>query len=236
MKSRVLGDWKIVLAALAFAPLLAMLSIGTAQAQLSVSEMVVDMTAPDDRKDLIVTNTGDDTMYVAVEIKEFINPGMPNQSEIAHRTPDETGLLVSPSRMVLGAGERAVVRMAVIERPDAADRVFQVTVKPVLGEEEVQTTMIRLLVAYGVLVIVRPEDLNPNISVQRNGQTLFVENHGNTMVELAHGKQCDAGGTICSDLPSKRVYPGGTWQVELAYDTPAEYRVSSGGETEVRQY
>ena len=236
MKSRVRGDWKIGVVALALASLFATMPAGMAQAQLAVSEMVVDMTAPDDRKDLIVTNTGDDTMYVAVEIKEFINPGMPDQTEIAHRTPDETGLLVSPSKMVLGAGERAVVRMAVIERPDAADRVFQVTVKPVLGDEETQTTMIRLLVAYGVLVIVRPEDLNPNISVQRNGQTLFVENNGNTMVELAHGKQCDASGAICSDLPSKRVYPGGTWQVELTHDTPAEYRVSSGGETEVRTY
>ena len=236
MKSRVFAGWRIALTAFAFACLLAMTPFQDARAQLAVSEMIVDMASPDDRRDLVVTNTGDETMYVVVEITEFINPGMFNQSEIQHRTPDETGLLVSPSKMVLGAGERAVVRMAVIERPDGADRVFQVTVKPVLAEGEVETTMIRMLVAYGVLVIVRPEELMPDFAVQRNGQMLFVENSGNTMIEFAYGQQCDAGGNSCFDLPSKRVYPGGTWQVELAYDTPAKYRVTSGGDTEVREY
>ncbi|MEM7121949.1 MAG: fimbria/pilus periplasmic chaperone [Pseudomonadota bacterium] len=237
MKSRVLGDWKIALAALAFAAMaLAAMPMGSAQAQLSVSEMIVDMSAPDNRRDLTVTNNGDETMYVAVEIKEFINPGMPDQTEIEHRSPEDTGLLVSPSKMVLGAGERAVVRMAVIERPDAGDRVFQVTVKPVLGEEDTQTTMIRMLIAYGVLVIVRPEELMPEFNVQRSGQMLLIENSGNTMVEFAYGQQCDTAGNGCVELPSKRVYPGGTWQVDLAYDTPAEYRVTSGGETEVRTY
>ncbi len=214
----------------------AMANVPHAEAQLTVSEMIVDMVAPDDRHDLLVGNSGDETMYVAVEITELINPGMPNQTKVVHHSPAEAGILLSPNRLVLGGGERAVIRMAVIDRPDSIDRVFQVTVKPVLGEQEDDESVIRLLIAYGVLVIVRPEELMPDLVVERQGRSLSAENQGNTMVQLGYGRQCNEAGEECTDLPTKRVYPGGNWQVELTYETPVEFSITSGGETTVREF
>ena len=215
---------------------IAMIGMPQADAQIAVSEMIVDMVSPDDRHDIIVGNTGDETVYVAVEINELINPGMPDQTEINHRSPAESGILVSPNKLVLGAGERAVVRMAVIDRPDTIDRVYQVIVTPVLGEQEQDETVIRLLVAYGVLVIVRPEELMPDLVIERQGRLLTAENHGNTMVQLGYGRQCNSLGEECTDLPTKRVYPGGSWQVELSYETPVQFSVTTGGETTVREF
>ena len=51
-----------------------------AQAQISVSEMVVDVPPDRPLHDLVVGNVGDDIASVQVEVIEILDPGTPEQS------------------------------------------------------------------------------------------------------------------------------------------------------------
>jgi len=80
---------------------------------------VIDFTsARPARDDLEITNSADEILYVSVEPAEILNPGGPEERRVANPNPRELGLLISPNRLVLGPGERKVVRVSLLERPE----------------------------------------------------------------------------------------------------------------------
>ena len=109
------------------AALLLLTFLGTfalpAQAQISVSEMVVDIPPGRPLHDMIVGNVGDDIAYVQVDVIEIIDPGTPEQSFVEGQNANEAGLLTTPNRLVLNPGDRALVRIAPIKI--ALDAVFK---------------------------------------------------------------------------------------------------------------
>lgn len=202
-----------------------------ADAQISVSEMVVDIMPDRPLHDLVVGNAGDEVAYVEVEVIEIVNPGTPEQTFIEGRAPAESGLLATPNRLVLNPGERALVRIAPVSRLPDRDRVYWVRVRPVVGAIESETSVIHVLFGYDVLTIVRPPTVEVAYSVERIGTTIRAVNHGNTMVELAYGEQCDAEGVNCVEAPGKRLYAGLEWSAELTRDAPVQYTVTEVDET-----
>jgi len=52
---------------------------------------------------------------VSVAPTEIVNPGRPDERRVAHPDPRQLGLLVSPNRLVLGPGEREIVRLSLLE-------------------------------------------------------------------------------------------------------------------------
>jgi P pilus assembly chaperone PapD len=114
------------------------------------------------------------------------------------------------------------------------ERVYRVTVKPVVGGIESEESGLKVLVGYDVLVLVRPAQSNPNVTASRSGQRLSFSNSGNVSVELINGRQCNSG--QCTELPGKRLYPGASWTVELNSDSPAEYTLRSPGRSDRRVY
>jgi hypothetical protein len=119
------------------------------------------------------------------------------------------------------------MRVAVIGAQADMEKVYRITVKPVTGPVTSDTTGLKLLVGYDLLVLVRPTAIRQDIGVARQGQKLVLTNRGNASVELADGKQCDQNGRDCKPLPSKRLYAGASWEQELPRTTPVEYQVGS---------
>ena len=200
--------------------MLAVLASTPAAAQISVSEMVVDLKPDQPLHDLVVGNVGDEIAYVQIDIIEILNPGTPEQSYIEGRPAAEAGLLTTPNRLVLNPGERAVVRIAPIERLTDRDRVYWVRVKPVVGAVESEQSVIHVLFGYDVLTIVRPPTATPSYTIERVGNRITARNDGNTMIEFAYGEQCDATGANCTPAPGKRLYAGIEWSAELPRDAP----------------
>jgi hypothetical protein len=104
---------------------------------------------------------------------------------------------------------------------------YRVTVKPVAGEVEGSESGLKLLVGYDLLVLVRPPVIRNSVRADRKGSELTLINQGNASVELAEGKQCEAGGKICRPLPAKRLYAGTSWTQKLSGSAGGEYRVRS---------
>lgn len=197
------------------------------QAQISVSRLIIDIGPDSEREDIVVGNIGEEVAYVEIEISEYLNPVTPEEIVVERASPRELGILASPNRMILQPGEKAILRLAVIERPDDIDRVFKITVTPVVGEIESSENAIKFVYAYGLVIILRPDEPQPAVTVARDGRMLSAVNSGNTMVQFGFGVQCDAAGANCVDIANKRVYPNSTWEYELAYDTPVTFKVKT---------
>ena len=199
-----------------------------APAELVVSQLIVDFKpgAPK-TADIEIFNNGDERSYAVVEPRELLNPGTPGEERIATPDPLKLGLLASPARFSLEPKQRRTLRIAGIGAPGARERVYRVTVKPVTGEVAGSESGLKLLVGYDLLVLVRPAAIRTSIRPERKGSQLIITNEGNASVELAEGKQCDAGGKACRELPAKRLYAGASWAQELPSPAGGEYRVRS---------
>jgi hypothetical protein len=210
--------------------------VAPARANRSLSKVIVDFApAAPSRDDIEITNRGDEVLYVSVEPFEVIEPGQPGEHRVGNPDPRVLGLLVSPNQLVLGPGERKIVRFSLLERPVEMDRVYRVAIQPVVGELTAQRSALKIVVGYDVLVIARPLDGRPVLSVFREGADLEIRNLGNTNALLFDGRQCDEQES-CVDLPSKRIYPGGAWQVQLPGEGPVRYLVGSGSGTTSEAY
>jgi Mat/Ecp fimbriae periplasmic chaperone len=216
----------------AFAGLLCSLALCAtpAHAEMALSKVVVDFTsARPARDDIEITNSADEILYVSVEPAEILNPGGPEERRVANPNPRQLGLLISPNRLVLGPGERKVVRLSLLERPEDRDRIYRVAIKPVIGEIVARQSALKVVVGYDVLVIARPQNALPRLEVSRRGNAVEFRNVGNTNALLFNGRQCDEEETDCAELPSKRIYAGNTWQFQLPATGQARFMVESDG-------
>jgi P pilus assembly chaperone PapD len=207
----------------------AMLTLTTAQAhaELVLSQVIVDMQAGKPAHDDIeVWNDSAERMYVVAEPAQI--------QSIAD--PAVSGLLVTPRRMVLEPGQRRIMRLAALLPRDTSERIYRVTVKPVAGPVTAEVTALKVLLGYDVLVLVRPQRIVGEVTGTRSGSRLTFRNNSNTAQEIYDGKQCDAAGKDCKQLPATRLYAGAQWNVDLPYDTVVEYRLTAGNGSSVRRF
>jgi P pilus assembly chaperone PapD len=220
------------LVVLAFASLL---PIGAAHAELVLSELIVELQpGKQTRDDIEVWNDSPERAFVAVEPREILDPSRASQTARKNPDPQKLGLLVSPARMILEPGQRKLLRIATLGAASGRERVYRVTVKPVVGAVEAEASGLKLLVGYDVLVLVRPVQADARVTAHREGRTLTFSNTGNVSVEIVDGRQCDDNHAHCLDLPGKRLYPAASWTVDLQSDQPAEYSLRSPGQTDRR--
>jgi P pilus assembly chaperone PapD len=202
--------------------------IGMAHAELLVSQLVVELAPGEHRRsDVEIMNSGPDRIFVSVEPREILHPGTPAESGRSDPDPERLGLLVSPARMILEPGQRKLLRIASIASSDR-ERVFRVTVKPVVGQLESEASGLKVMVGYDMLVIVRPGAPNPHVSAVRANGRLILSNDGNVSVELDDGKACDPAMKNCRSLPGGRLYAGAKKTIDLDADARVSYRLKVG--------
>ncbi len=208
-----------------------------ASADLVLNQVIVDLT-PDKvpRFDIEATNTGKERIYVVADPFEIVHPGRPDEARIANPDPAALGLIVTPQKMILEPGERKLVRIASIAPRNTGERIYRVTIKPVIGEVSAPNTALKVLVGYDVLVIVRPTAMTGIVTGVRNGNHLVLTNTGTTNVEVYDGRQCDTTGTHCTALPARRLYAGASWDEPIDPSRPVDYRVKTGDKAEQKRF
>lgn len=199
-----------------------------AAADMALDKVVVQFGAGGmQRDDIEVLNAGGELLYLVVEPREVLEPGGEGEQRVERRDPEELGLLVSPNRLVIEPGARRVVRLSLLRPPSERDRIWRVAFRPVVGETAAETTALRVLTAYNVLVMAYPPAPQAELVAERSGQRLALENRGNSNALLFDGRQCDAAGQNCRELPTRRLYAGNRWELELPYGTPARWRLQT---------
>lgn len=191
------------------------------------------------REDLEIQNVGDTPLYVQITPKIVRNPGTEEQVREVFDNPKEAGLLVSPNKLIVPPKGRKLLRFVNLNKNIQEERVYRVSVTPVVGDLTAQQTGVKLLIGYEVLVLVHPVDGNFELIHQRTSNQLTISNHGNQNVLLRKGSQCAPGvedEALCTQIAGKRLYPGNTWSTELEKDLPVTYFLSKGKEHSVQTF
>lgn len=211
-----------------------------AHAGFMMSEMIIDFAADDpNQHDVKIISQDEETQYIVAETYLVENPRDKNEKRILMTNPQESGLMVTPNKMVLGANSEKLMRFLLIKPHADEEKIFRVAVKPVIGEVETeeQRLALKILVGYEALVIVRPQDAKVDLESERKGNTLTITNNGNTNAYLQSGKQCNATGGDCKDLNVSRIYAGQSWTTTLPHTNgKVQYQVWDGKETKLLSF
>lgn len=203
------------------------IATATAQAEMYVDRSIVTFEPGEpSREDVEVSNTGDDVMYVQVEVLRVDNPGTPDEERVKVSNPQDLKLLATPSKLIIPPGSRKLIRIVNLQSSNERERIYRINVRPIVPPLEEETSQLRIVVAYQILTIVQPDEPETNLSVTRDGTTITFENSGNSNVLLSDGRQCKTDTEEeCQELTSRRLYAGNTWELSLPYDAPVSYSV-----------
>lgn len=199
-----------------------------ALAQITVSRSVIEFSPTEKLQDIEILNTGDYKIYLDMSLAEIQNPesASPVRQELSD--PRVAPVLVSPRQMLVLPGQRKRLRIIMREAATEQDRIFRLTVKPYTGKLNIEqsastekASAIKVLVGYDLLLISRPESIQPDVTTVRTDNSIKFVNSGNTNVLLRRIRQCDSAGNDCEELQPNRLYAGETYQIELPKPGPA---------------
>ena len=179
------------------------------------------------RQDVKVSNTDEDVMYVQTEVFHVRNPGEESEDRVQVSNPKEIKLITTPSKLIVPAGGQKLIRIVSLDKVNDSESVYRINVTPIVPPLEEESSQLRIVVAYQVLVIVQPKDPKSTLEVARTGNHITFHNQGNTNILLSEGNQCDAVTDECQQLTSRRLYAGNTWELQLPFDAPVEYSIRS---------
>ncbi len=207
-------------------------------ADLVLNNVILDFEAGSKlRRDVEVRNTGKETLYISVKVFEIINPHKKKPKLKQLKNPRTAGLLVSPNRLILRPGQRKLLRVVVRKPATRKDRIYRVTFKPQIGKiKSNKPIAVKILIAYDMLVIVRPPNAKPKLRVRRSGRTLTFYNAGNTNVLIRKIQQCNRNHSNCIELAGNRLYAHERWRVKLPKTGKAEVYQSVGTNHTIKQY
>ena len=204
-------------------------------AEISLNQVVVDFNEKGVRhKDVIVSNRGGNREFVEVTIERVIDPGLPTERREAVKNGLDAGIIISPRKLVIPPGEKKAVRFIDRHSNRNAEHVYRAVVKPVAPPASSEGIKVKVVIAYGVLVIVRPDNPDVNVAGTRNGNTLVLKNEGNTSVMILEGEQCKA--ADCKQVTGERLYAGGTQTIELPFPQPIQMTYKAGKDHHAKEF
>ncbi len=216
-------------------------------AELVVDKSVIFFDSPlTNKQDIEVSNSDEEQkLYVSVETYEVSSPGTDEEELLSLVGKAVPSFVSTPSKLIINPQASSRVRLLNIDRSGDRERVYRINFLPIsrpleLAEEASEDnirTAIEVLIAYQVLAIVLPENPVSKPVIIREGRKARFANEGNTNYILAKGSQCNpAEPTVCEELPTRRVYAGNDWQIELPFDGPFTYTVRSHGGNYVKRF
>jgi len=202
------------------AVLLIALSTSEVSAQLNVDKSVIELSSSDERRVIRLSNSGEDTLYVNLELHQVQDPTALEMTLLPSTDALSSGILVHPRQLIIAPGQTRTARVVLKKSIPEIDEVYRLVLSPFAGDAlaESKSTKgagIRMLLGYKILVLVRPDELNPEIELQRDSESVRLVNHGNTNVLMRTLEACNPDGLSCQKLPSNRVYAGEVLSLDI---------------------
>ncbi|MDW3094785.1 MAG: hypothetical protein R8G33_03845 [Gammaproteobacteria bacterium] len=212
--------------------------LSNAQADMVLNKSIVYFEPSEPNKqDIEIENVGSNPLYIKVEPKIVKYPGTDQQIREPYNDPTKSGLLVSPNKLVIPPGGRKLVRFVNLIPNPTKERVYRVSVSPVVGDLVDGQSGVKIVIGYEVLVLVHAVNGEHELVHKRSAKSFEIENKGNKNVLLREGIQCpneEKNENDCDHIPGKRLYPGNTWKVDLPNDMPVKFFLNSGLKNSVR--
>ncbi len=220
-------------------------SFGANASKILVDNVIVNFDKNNrGKEDVFVRNLSEENSYVKVIITEVLNAGMDNQKRIEHKNPKEAGIFVSPNKLVLNPkgtkGENKAIRIANLNKSLEKDRVYRIQVVPVISDFKTadEGLGVKILMGYEILTLIQPNNPVLDYSYSVKGKKLNIKNTGNSNFLLHRGVQCeDQEKKKCSKLPTKRIYAGMSYTLDLPYSNKeAEYYIQFGEKNDLKTF
>lgn len=217
---------------------LLMLSPATSHAEMILDQSILHFEpGKPNRQDVVVENSADKPLYIKITPYSILNPGSDQQSREKVINPKESGLLVSPNKLVVPPKGRKLIRFLNLKPKRDQEGIYRVAIEPVAGELISEKTGLKVIIGYEVLVLAQPVNPEPKLVAKRKGHSLKLSNEGRTNIYLSQGKQCPPHGTKaedCKSLQERRLYPGNELTVSLPLDESVQYHVAIGTKSSLR--
>ena len=206
-------------------------------AALALGNIIVDIPSTTPKADIEVYNRSQQPMAIAVDVKEIINPGQETQQSLnilADEDFTNDSLIIDPSMFILAASEKRLLRFMNLNTDITTDKIYRVSVtpkeniNPKLQAQEGVSAGVKILLAYEVLAIIRPSEIEYNVEYTRVGNKLKLTNKGNSNIIINSVANCEYTPVEhCSDIPAIRLYAGMHTSIDLAYATPVSISYSN---------
>lgn len=149
------------------------------------------------RQDVVIGNPGEEPLFVDVGILTVSDPGTDSEQRLPVKDPESAPLIATPRRLMVPPGGSRRVRLVNLEGHGDMEKVYRVDLRPVAPPEQMDSTGVRVLVGYQLLVFVAPSQTGISLEGQRDGKSLTLTNKGNVNVLLHEG----------GAVPTEPVYP-----------------------------
>lgn len=198
-------------------------------AQIIVNKSVLEFSADQKIQDIEIFNSGDFKIYLDLKVAEIVNPEKADPERVELSDPRTAAVLVTPQQVMVPAGQRKRVRVILREVAETHDHVYRLAIKPFTGNVKVdsdegasKTSAIKVLLGYDLLLLSRPQDLQPALEVSRTEKEVTFTNNGNTNILLRRIMQCRKDTSECEELQPNRLYAGETLTLALPMEGRAD--------------
>lgn len=175
--------------------LLSLIGLGSSLAQAEGELMVMPATLKvynNHEHSVNVKNLGDEPLYLSISLQKVMNPGVSPEIKQPLSALTHPGMLASPDKLTLGAGQSRAISLKSLVEPEAETlyRLYIVPVRAMQVEqapEDKITAPMSVAIGYGVLVRHMPPPAKQRASwtyhCKDGGVTL--ENTGNISVQVS---------------------------------------------------
>lgn len=221
------------------------MAFGANANQISVENVIVYFeNNQNSKEDIFVKNLQEENGYVQISVTEIIDPASKTPQRIEHKNIKDSGLLVSPNKLVLEPkgqkGDNKAIRIANLNKNLEKERIYRIQVVPVIADfkQKEKTLGVKVLMGYEILTMVQPNNPIKSYDAKIEGNKFKITNTGNANILLHRGIQCDdEAKQVCSELETKRVYAGSTFETTLPYgNKPISYHIQFGTNNEEKVF
>lgn len=201
--------------------------------------MIIEFDGKKKYMDIPVSNINQDgaKAYVTNTLFEIKNPGTPQEERMEIKKGSKQSLIASPQKMIIPYRGKKSIRLVSLHGNIEKDKIYRLSIKPVTGKIDSDDALVRVLIAFDSLIIIRPKDPKPTYTVRREGKKLTVTNTGNTNFLITEGKQCPPNDPEkCQTLVGARIYAGNNKTYEIPTDDKVELTFNILGRIEKKNY
>lgn len=139
-----------------------------------------------------VKNIGDAPLYLAINLQKVTNPGIEPEIKLALNQLDRPGMLASPDKLTLGAGQSRAINLKSLAEP-ATEALYRLYILPVRAmqvddaPESKITAPMSVSVGYGVLIRHMPPPAKQTSGLTHRCEAggITLENTGSVRVVLS---------------------------------------------------
>lgn len=196
-----------------------------------------------------ISNSGDSTAFVRVNIAEIIYAADGTRQEIPLQTSgpieQRTGLVASPARLIIPARGMQATRL-LYRGEREHERYYRVRYVPVMPETEDQFAVsevereaykaslsagVNVMASYGAIFFVRPAVTRFDTRIEQTASRYSVHNAGNSTVMLDHFRDCAASDERnCEATRLHHVMPGKTFAFDKVAGRVYRFNLTEGND------